>query len=76
MPAVNTLTRRDSSLSDPKNPIYVVGFCVVGVTVLSLVVWLLVRFHGKRSAAKREESRGAAFLSVRGVVSEKEAKEQ
>jgi len=37
-----------------------------------LAIWLFVHFIRKRSAAKREESRGAAFLSVRGIVSEKE----
>jgi len=73
MPAVNIFARRDHpSLSDPRNPIYIVGFCVVGITVLSLAVWLSIRFHRKRCTAKREESRGAAFLSVRGVVSEKD----
>ena len=76
MPVVKMLTRRDhSSVSDPLNPIYIAGFCIAGVVVLSLTIWLLVHFIRKWSAAKRKESRDAAFLSVRGVVSEKDEKE-
>lgn len=70
--------RRDwhSSTSDPLNPIYIAGYCVAGVAVLSLAVWLLVHLFRQCSAAKREESRGAAFLSVRGVVNEQSEKER
>ncbi|KAF5371846.1 hypothetical protein D9615_009545 [Tricholomella constricta] len=37
---------------------------------VGLVIWLLIRVQRKRAAAKREEIRGAAFLSVRGLVKE------
>lgn len=77
MPVVNIFMRSDhSSMSDPLNPIYIAGFCVAGVVVLGLTVWLLAHFIRKRSATKREESRGAAFLSVRGIVSERGEKDQ
>jgi len=77
MPSVDILACRDhSTVSDPLNPIYLAGFCAVGVVVLSLAIWLLIHFWRKHSATKREESRGAAFLSVRGLVSEQDEKGQ
>lgn len=71
------LARRDhTSASDPLNPIYIAGFCIAGVAVLSLAVWLCIRLYRMRAAAKRVASRDAAFLSVRGVVSEKRENER
>ncbi|TFK40285.1 hypothetical protein BDQ12DRAFT_490822 [Crucibulum laeve] len=74
MPAIHLL-RRDDSDSSPLNPIYIAGFAVVGAIVLGVAIWLALRFHRKRAAAKREETRGAAFLSVRGLVKEGEKDE-
>ncbi|KAJ3734212.1 hypothetical protein DFJ43DRAFT_1064047 [Lentinula guzmanii] len=54
----------DSSLS----PIYIAGIALIGSIVLGVSVWLTVRQLRKRARSKRESERGAAFLSVRGVV--------
>jgi hypothetical protein len=67
MPAV-TIFRRDTHNSEPLNPIYIAGFCVVGAIILGLGVWGLIRYQRRRAAANREEQRGAAFLSIRGLV--------
>ncbi|KAF9468158.1 hypothetical protein BDZ94DRAFT_1184579 [Collybia nuda] len=67
MPVV-TLFRRETPHPEPINPIYIGGFCVVGVIILGLGVWGLIRWRRKRASSKREEQRGAAFLSVRGIV--------
>lgn len=70
MPVLTLLPRDASAKPQPVNPIYIAGFCIVGAIVLGLVVWFGLRFHRKRAATKREEARGAAFLSVRGLVKE------
>lgn len=67
MPIV-TLSHRDTPSYEPVNPIYIGGFSVVGAVILGLGVWGLIRWLRKRAAVKREEKRGAAFLSVRGIV--------
>ena len=56
------------------NPVYIAGFCLIGFIVFALAIWLFVRLQRKRSTAKREETRGAGFLSVRGVVNESSEK--
>ncbi|RDB25827.1 hypothetical protein Hypma_006477 [Hypsizygus marmoreus] len=72
MPVLTSFVRR-AEFSSPSNPIYIAGFCIVGAILLGLSIWILIRFQRKRAAAKREENRGAAFLSVRGLVKEGEA---
>lgn len=67
MPVV-TLHRRNALSSEPVYPTYIVGFAIAGAVILSLGVWGLIRCLRKRATAKREENRGAAFLSVRGLV--------
>jgi len=62
------LARDDKTSSPVLNPIYIVGFVLVGVALLGLLVWLAIRTHRRRAVSKREENRGAAFLSVRGLV--------
>ncbi|KAI5119973.1 hypothetical protein M0805_004352 [Coniferiporia weirii] len=48
----------------------IAGFCVAAVLVLSVSIWLGVSFYRKRERRKREEKRGSAFLTVKGVVKE------
>lgn len=70
MPALRSIMRRSEESSQPMSPVYIAGFCVVGVILLGLGTWILIRFQRKRAVAKRENIRGAAFLSVRGLVKE------
>jgi hypothetical protein len=58
------------SMSSPLGPVYVAGFVIVGLAILGLSVWLAIRIRRKRSKAARDDLRGAAFLSVRGLVRE------
>ena len=74
MPALLHSRNAPGSESNGLNPVYIAGFCLIGFIVFALTIWLLVRLQRKRSTAKREETRGAAFLSVRGVVSERSEK--
>jgi hypothetical protein len=67
MPLVKMYSR-SSSPSASVNPTYVAGLTIVGVVVIGLSLWLILRMIRKRAASKREENMGAAFLSVRGVV--------
>lgn len=48
----------------------IVGFVIAGVLVLIVGAWIGVRRYRKRAANKRDNARGAAFLSVRGLVKE------
>jgi hypothetical protein len=54
------------------SPIYIAGFCAIGLVILGLVIWLGVRQCRKRLQVKREDERVGAFLSVRGLVTEVE----
>ncbi|TFK49604.1 hypothetical protein OE88DRAFT_1809337 [Heliocybe sulcata] len=55
---------------------YIIAGCtLIGFIMLGLAVYLLLRFIRSKSKKQREESRGAAFLNVRGVVEDKEDKE-
>ncbi|KAJ4476205.1 hypothetical protein J3R30DRAFT_414275 [Lentinula aciculospora] len=65
-------TAENSSLS----PIYIAGIALIGTIIMGTVAWLTVRQLRKRSRSKRENERGAAFLSVRGVVREGREKER
>ncbi|KAK0228847.1 hypothetical protein IW262DRAFT_645398 [Armillaria fumosa] len=56
------------STSSSLRPIYIAGFVVVGVLLLGVALWLAIRTYRRRAQAKREESLGAAFLSVKGLV--------
>lgn len=50
--------------------VYIVGFTLAGFFVAIAVSWIAMRFFRHKLQAKRAESRGAAFLNVRGVVRE------
>ncbi|KAK0483982.1 hypothetical protein IW261DRAFT_1583211 [Armillaria novae-zelandiae] len=56
------------STSSSLRPIYIAGFVVVGVLLLGVALWLAIRTYRRRAQAKREETLGAAFLSVKGLV--------
>jgi hypothetical protein len=58
------------SMSSSLGPVYVAGFVVVGLTIMGLFIWFGIRIFRNRSKAKRDDVRGAAFLSVRGLVKE------
>ncbi|KZT29598.1 hypothetical protein NEOLEDRAFT_1106009 [Neolentinus lepideus HHB14362 ss-1] len=77
--APSLLFQRDDetsgALSSSNTPYIIAGCTVIGLIVLGLAVYLLLRFIRGRSKKLREESRGAAFLSVRGIVEDKEDKE-
>lgn len=74
---ISLLPRADDDGSSTSHlGIYVAGFTVAGVIVLGLAVWFGIRIYRRRSAIKREDERGAAFLSVRGVVKDGEEKGQ
>jgi len=71
MPVLNLLRRSDpASTAGALNPTYIAGICVACVIALGLAIWLGIRVQRKRAAAKREDGRGAAFLSIRGLVKE------
>lgn len=71
MPALH-LFSRDASSSSGLNPIYIAGFIIAGVTVLGVGLWIALRMQKRRAASKSETQRGAAFLSVRGIVRDDE----
>lgn len=50
--------------------IAIIGFIVAGLLLLAVGIWFLVSFIRKRAQKKREAERGAAFLTVKGVVKE------
>jgi hypothetical protein len=50
--------------------IAIVGFIVAGAIALLALGWMVIRVIRKRIQRKRENSRGAAFLSVKGLVTE------
>lgn len=58
------------SPSSSLGSIYIAGFVTAGVIILGIAFWLAFRAYTKRARAKRDEDRGAAFLSVRGLVKE------
>lgn len=45
-----------------------IGFGVAGLLVVILAVWLSVRAYRRKAKKKREDDRGAAFLTVKGIV--------
>ncbi|KAI6125633.1 hypothetical protein EDD16DRAFT_1474199 [Pisolithus croceorrhizus] len=63
------LVARDDSSSSlgVSKGLYIAGFTLVGILVVGLSLWLLIRCYKKRMSAKRNDERGAAFLHVRGV---------
>ncbi|KII89878.1 hypothetical protein PLICRDRAFT_40059 [Plicaturopsis crispa FD-325 SS-3] len=68
---LRALSRRaDDSTSSITNPIYLAGIAAAGALVLGCALWLIIRAVRKRAQAKRDNARGAAFLSVRGLVKE------
>lgn len=56
--------------SSATTPIYIVGFVIAGVILTGAAAWFAVRFMRKRAQRNGEDSRGAAFLNVRGLVRE------
>ena len=48
----------------------IIGFVVAGIILAIVGGWLGVRLYRKRAQRKRDNARGAAFLSVRGLVKE------
>jgi hypothetical protein len=54
----------------------IVGFIVAGVIAFLVCAWLLIRFFRKRARAQREDERGGAFLTVRGIAKEGEVNEK
>jgi membrane protein implicated in regulation of membrane protease activity len=49
----------------------IAGFATAGGILLLVGLWLLIRVVRKRAQRRREDKRGAAFLSVKGLVNEK-----
>ncbi|KAG2756880.1 hypothetical protein P692DRAFT_20765263 [Suillus brevipes Sb2] len=72
--APHLLSRSDSTDPSGDLPIsrtvYIVGFTLAGLLVVTSMIWLALRFFRRKLQAKRGEERGAAFLNVRGVVRE------
>lgn len=50
--------------------IVVVGFGVAGALLLFVVIWISLKACRKRAKKRREDARGAAFLTVKGVMKE------
>ncbi|KAF8986594.1 hypothetical protein BDQ17DRAFT_1436194 [Cyathus striatus] len=71
MPVVQLSKRADSDSSSFKSE-YIAGSVIAGFIVLGVAIWLIIRFYRTRAAEKREDQRGATFLSVRGIVKEGE----
>lgn len=46
---------------------------VSGLIVLGVAVWFVIRFFRRRAQKERIANRGAAFLSVRGLVKESDS---
>ncbi|KAJ3838320.1 hypothetical protein EV361DRAFT_847254 [Lentinula raphanica] len=72
------LIPRDDSANDngsSLSPIYIAGISLIGAIVFGVVLWLTIRQLRKRSKNRRESERGAAFLSVHGVVRDGQEKE-
>ncbi|KAF9019386.1 hypothetical protein BDZ89DRAFT_1073048 [Hymenopellis radicata] len=71
MPALlNTRDENSEVMSGSSSlrPVYIAGFCVVGAILIGLAIWLSIRIYRRRAQAKRDNVRGAAFLSVKGLV--------
>ena len=50
--------------------LYIAGFVVAGLIAIGVAAWLTIRFLRQRARRNDEDSRGAAFLNVRGLVRE------
>lgn len=78
MPILAHNFRRDDTSNDDNsstlNPLYIAGIAVISAIVVGVAAWLMIRQLRIRSRNKRENARGAAFLSVRGIVKEGEEK--
>ncbi|PPQ69158.1 hypothetical protein CVT26_003531 [Gymnopilus dilepis] len=68
MPVVHVFSRSGSSNSAIDSTTVIAGVVVVAVIVVGLAIWMGLRMYRKRMAIKRETERGAAFLSVKGLV--------
>jgi hypothetical protein len=77
MPALRFFFRRTDLNTDTVasgaqiSYIDIVGFCLVAGVFLSISI-VLIHYARKRSLARREDARGAAFLNVRGLVRDTE----
>ncbi len=77
MPALfNTVARDENSAlmsgSSSLRPVYIAGFSVIGAILIGVAIWLSIHIYRRRAQAKRDNMRGAAFLSVKGLVRDKE----
>jgi len=66
--------RSDSSSASTtiKAPIVIAGITIIILIFCGVFSWLGFRFYQKRAAAKRESRMGTSFLSVKGVVPDRE----
>lgn len=61
----------DAKVGNTSIPVIaVVGFGVAGSILLFVIIWVSLSVYRKRAKKKREEARGAAFLTVKGVMKE------
>lgn len=68
--------RDDAGSTDEKKPLPVfaiIGFGIAGLLLIIVLVWVAVALWRKRQKKKREDSRGAAFLTVKGLVKERDS---
>ncbi|CCM03105.1 uncharacterized protein FIBRA_05225 [Fibroporia radiculosa] len=70
-PCCTLLSRSNTDASSaPLSRTVIAGIAVACAITSGAVLWLIIYWMRKRGAAKRADARGAAFLSVRGVVNE------
>jgi len=69
MPSIKLSSRglNDTSASSQLYTTDIVGFCLAGAVFLVIIV-VCIQILRKRASSKRDDARGAAFLSVRGLV--------
>ena len=59
-----------------KTALYTAGFVIAGMVILGVVAYLTIRYLRQRARKNGEDSRGAAFLNIRGLVREDSEKDQ
>jgi hypothetical protein len=67
-------TAADGSNSTPITPTIIAGIALAGAVLACVGLWLGIRAYRKRSRNQREEERQAAFLTIKGVMSESDEK--
>jgi Kef-type K+ transport system membrane component KefB len=68
--AARSILSSSDSGSSGLPTIAIAGFVVAGVIGALVLGWFVVRLIRKRAQRKRDNARGAAFLSVKGIVKE------